>query len=369
MNKKMERDISMTAAPWGGELAPSWARLIETAFFEDIQDVGDITTDAVFNNGQARPSGTTENGNPGKADAEHLHTKTHAFPQGNSGYEDNNGIRSPPHNGEPCHRNSGYEDNNGNQGTYYLVAKQDGVLCGAVMFIRSFEYIDASCRLRFHFADGDILKSGDIVATVQGSIHSMLKAERTALNFISHLSGIATLTRSYVDAAKASGNARIMDTRKTLPGWRSLQKYAVRCGGGTNHRMGLYDMVMIKDNHIDGAGGITPAVLKVRQCWGDRFKVEVETRNLQEVQEALDAGVDVIMLDNMDETAMKEAVGIIAGRAATEASGNMNLERIPSVAGTGVDAISVGALTHSAPVFDFSFRKRGALFDSNGIYC
>lgn len=273
----------------------SKTKLIEMAFFEDLQDIGDVTSDAVFDN---------------KKDA------------------------------------------------YHLRAKQDGILCGVDMFIRSFKYIDATCKVECYHKDGDTLKSGDIVAAVEGSINSLLRAERTALNFISHLSGIATQTRSYVDAAAGSGKTRILDTRKTLPGWRKLQKYAVKCGGGTNHRMGLHDMVMIKDNHIDGAGGIDKAVERVRQRWGNRFKVEVETRNLEEVKEALHAGVDVIMLDNMEDTLMKKCVEIIAGRAETEASGNMTLARIPQVSRTGVDYISVGALTHSVPVFDFSFQKR-----------
>ena len=268
--------------------------LVKMAFLEDLRDMGDITSDAVFDDRKDR---------------------------------------------------------------YRLVAKQTGVLCGVEMFVRSFQYVDRACTLTLHYEDGSSLAKGDIVADVHGPIVSLLKAERTALNFISHLSGIATQTRLFVDAASAAGSAEILDTRKTLPGWRRLQKYAVKCGGGTNHRMGLYDMVMIKDNHIDGAGSIETAVKKVRQRWGSRFRVEVETRNLEEVEAALVAGVDVIMLDNMEIAAMKEAVTRIAGRAKTEASGNMTLERIPQVSQTGVDYISVGALTHSVQAFDFSFQK------------
>ncbi len=152
------------------------------------------------------------------------------------------------------------------------------------------------------------MKTGEVIAEIKGPICSLLKGERTALNFISHLSGVATQTRSFVNAAAIGGEAQILDTRKTLPGWRLLQKYAVTCGGGVNHRMGLHDMVMIKDNHIDGAGGIDKAVEKVRHRWENQFKVEVETRNLNEVRQALQVGVDMIMLDNMEISVMKEAV-------------------------------------------------------------
>lgn len=286
LNEKSVTGIIHKITPYSG------TKLIEMSFFEDLQEIGDVTSDAIFD-----------------------HEKD----------------------------------------IYHLMAKQDGILCGVDIFIRSFQYLDATCEVEFYYKDGDSLKNGDTVALVKGSIRSLLKAERTALNFISHLSGIATQTRSYVDAA--SGKTKILDTRKTLPGWRELQKYAVRCGGGTNHRMGLHDMVMIKDNHIDGAGGITKAVDKIRKQWGSRFRIEVETRNLEEVQEALVAGVDVIMLDNMEVPLMKKAVGLIAGHAQTEASGNMTLDRIAQVATTGVDYISIGALTHSVPVFDFSFKK------------
>ncbi|MFK5954278.1 MAG: carboxylating nicotinate-nucleotide diphosphorylase [Desulfobacterium sp.] len=238
---------------------------------------------------------------------------------------------------------------------YWLVAKQTGILCGVDCFEKAFAHTDETCGIKWVFTDGDSLKSGDKVARISGSIQSILRAERVALNFISHLSGIATRTREYVNAL--SGKTKLLDTRKTLPGWRNLQKYAVTCGGGTNHRMGLHDMVMIKDNHVDGAGGITAAVNKVRDKWGTKFKVEVETRNLGEVSEALSAGADVIMLDNMDISTMTRAVALINGRAETEASGNMDLSRMGPVSGTGVDYISVGALTHSVTVFDFSIKK------------
>jgi nicotinate-nucleotide pyrophosphorylase (carboxylating) len=238
---------------------------------------------------------------------------------------------------------------------YWLVAKETGILCGVDCFEKAFAYIDETCQIKWFFTDGERLRSGDGVARISGSIRSILRAERVALNFISHLSGIATRTREYV--SELSGKTKLLDTRKTLPGWRTLQKYAVTCGGGINHRMGLHDMVMIKDNHVDGAGGITAAVNKVRRKWGNQFKVEVEARNLREVTEAISAGADVIMLDNMDIPTMTRAVALINGRAETEASGNMNLSRMGPVSLTGVDYISVGALTHSVTVFDFSIKK------------
>ena len=268
--------------------------LIHMAFFEDLQSIGDVTSNAIFDE---------------------------------------------------------------QRDTYHLVAKQDGILCGRHLFAQSFHTIDTTCQVTFHFQDGDALTTGQIVADVEGPVRSLLTSERIALNFISHLSGISTQTKTYVDAAAASGNATILDTRKTLPGWRKLQKYAVKCGGGSNHRFGLYDMVLIKDNHIDGAGGIIKAVKKVRRRWKNRFRIEVETRNLDEVAEALHAGADVIMLDNMEERQIKKAVEFIDGRAEVEASGNMTIERIRRISATGVDSISVGTLTHSAPVFDFSFKK------------
>ncbi|MBF0411907.1 MAG: carboxylating nicotinate-nucleotide diphosphorylase [Desulfamplus sp.] len=282
-------------------------KLLEMAFEEDLGDLGDITTDAVFTDSRTD--------------------------------------------------------------TYWLIAKQDGVLCGADIFTRAFSYVDKKysdkisinreSQIEFYFSDGDTLKKGQKVAKIDGSINTLLKGERVALNFISHLSGIATEVRKWTDLISSISNnkTKILDTRKTLPGWRQLQKYAVKCGGGTNHRMGLYDMVMIKDNHTDGIGSITKAVEKVRSKWGDKFKIEVETRTLQEVQEALDSNVDIIMLDNMDIGTMKEAVKIVNGKAATEASGNMTLDRIKEVAQTDVDYISVGSLTHSVTAFDFSLRK------------
>ncbi|HOP65251.1 MAG TPA: carboxylating nicotinate-nucleotide diphosphorylase [Spirochaetota bacterium] len=239
--------------------------------------------------------------------------------------------------------------------SFKLVAKEDGVLCGISVFSGVMNIVDSTIKITEHFKDRDSISKGDIIADISGPVISILKAERTALNFLSHLSAIATKTSRFVDAA--GGKVRILDTRKTIPGYRELQKYAVRCGGGENHRMGLHDMVMIKDNHTDAAGGITNAVKRIREKWGNRFSVEVETRNIKEVEEALEAGADRIMLDNMSNEEMKEAVDFIAGRAETEASGNMTLERIKGVAETGVDYISFGELTNSIKAFDFSLKE------------
>lgn len=242
------------------------------------------------------------------------------------------------------------------QAEYWLIAKADGVICGLDVGRKVLQAVDANIGFESEVTDGDTVTSGQEIGRINGPVVSILKAERTFINFISHLSGIATATARFVEAA--NGKVTILDTRKTLPGWRNLQKYAVKCGGGSNHRMGLYDMVMIKDNHVDEAGGVAEAIERVRDKWGDRYRVEVETRTLKEVIEAVEAGADVIMLDNMDNTTMHQAVALIGGRAKTEASGNMTVERVAGVSTTGVDYISVGALTHSVIALDFSLRKR-----------
>ena len=242
------------------------------------------------------------------------------------------------------------------ESNYKLFAKDSGILCGIDLFQEVFHTLDKDVKFELFFTDGNKINKGDLIANISGKVLSMLQAERVALNFLSNLSAIATKTNKFVQAAE--GKCKILDTRKTLPGYRKLQKYAVKCGGGENHRMGLYDMVMIKDNHHDAAGGITNAVQKVRSKWQNRFKIEVETRNLEEVKEAIECGVDIIMLDNMSNEEMKKCVDYIAGRALVEASGNMNLQRIADVAETGVDYISVGALTHTVEAFDFSLRKK-----------
>lgn len=266
-------------------------RLIEMALFEDLRASGDVTADAIF-------------------------------------------------------RNENF--------SYRLVAKESGILCGIDIFTRVMLTVDPRIELSCSYRDRDSVKKGDIIADVSGPVKSVLIAERTALNLLSHLSGIATRTSLFV--AETGGRCVILDTRKTLPGYREIQKYAVRCGGGSNHRMGLYDMVMIKDNHSDAAGGIAAAVAKIRSVYGSTFRVEVEVRNTEEVMQAVEAGADRIMLDNMSTAEMKKSVNLIAHRAETEASGNMTLERIGEVSMTGVDYISVGELTHSVRAFDFSLK-------------
>ncbi len=238
--------------------------------------------------------------------------------------------------------------------TFSIVSKDTGILCGIEVVMDVFKEVDSGISVNFLKNDGDELSPGTLVAAISGKVRSILTAERTALNFLSHLSGIATKTHTYTLIAKG---AVILDTRKTIPGLRKLEKYAVSCGGGQNHRMGLYDMVMIKDNHIDAAGGIPQAVQRIRDMWSNTYKIEVEARTLEEVRLALDSGADRIMLDNMSLRMMKEAVHIVGGKAETEASGNVTLEKISSIADTGVDFISVGGLTHTITAFDFSLRK------------
>lgn len=244
--------------------------------------------------------------------------------------------------------------------TAALVSKDSGVLAGEAVFGSVFRRVDPSVRVSFLLHDGADLSPGDTVAAISGSALSVLSAERTAIDFIAFLSGIATSARRFCRLAAQGGRAVILDTRKTLPGYRALSKYAVSVGGGTNHRMGLHDMILIKDNHIDSAGGIPRAVERARARWGRKYTVEVECRSLGEVEDALKARADIIMLDNMAVEDMREAVQRVGGRAKTEASGNMTEERIPQVSAAGVDFISVGKLTHSVTSFDFSLQvKRG----------
>ena len=237
----------------------------------------------------------------------------------------------------------------------YFVAKADGVLCGAEIAMRVFELLDDQFTYTLHKKDGDVVKNGDLIAEFKGRTVKLLKGERTALNLIQHMSGIATLTNECVKQTEGT-RATIADTRKTLPGLRSLQKYAVTCGGGRNHRYNLSDCAMLKDNHIDAKGGITAAVMALRDKIGHTVKIEVETRTLAEVEEAVSVGADIIMLDNMDNETMKRAVEIVDGKALLEASGNLTKERIKSVAELGVDILSIGALTHSVTAFDISMK-------------
>lgn len=237
----------------------------------------------------------------------------------------------------------------------YFVAKDDGVVCGIEIAMRVFELLDNTVSYEILKKDGDAVVRGDIIATMKGSAAALLKGERTALNLLQHLSGIATATNKCVKLCEGT-NASVAETRKTLPGLRALQKYAVTVGGGKNHRFNLSDAAMLKDNHIDACGGIMNAVKKLRSKTGHMLKIEVEVRDFNELDLALKAGADVIMLDNMSCEQMTEAVKIIGGRAKTEASGNITLQNIAEVAKTGVDVISLGALTHSVKAFDISMK-------------
>jgi len=236
-----------------------------------------------------------------------------------------------------------------------LIAKSPCVVAGLALAQEVCRQVDVRIAWTSHCADGDRLKAGDVLATADGPAAGLLAAERTMLNLLQHLSGIATLTRAYVDATE--GRLTILDTRKTLPTLRALEKYAVRCGGGTNHRFGLFDGALIKDNHIHVAGSIQEAVRRMRAAQGaagTSLPIEVETQSLAQVREALEAGADIIMLDNLGVEAMRTAVALIAGQARIEISGGVSLERMPELSTLGADVVSVGALTHSAPAADIS---------------
>ncbi|MDE7137012.1 MAG: carboxylating nicotinate-nucleotide diphosphorylase [Ruminococcus sp.] len=237
----------------------------------------------------------------------------------------------------------------------YYVAKDTGVMCGIEVAKRVFELAGGDVDFKILMKDGTKVKKGDIIAELEGSTLTLLKGERTALNLLQHMSGIATATNKCVELV-AGTRASVTDTRKTLPGLRALQKYSVTVGGGKNHRFNLSDAAMLKDNHIDAYGGITPAVTALREKIGHTVKIEVEVRTLDELKEALDNKVEIIMLDNMTNDDMKKSVEITDGRALLEASGNVTAENIRSVAETGVDIISLGALTHSVKCFDISMK-------------
>ena len=236
-----------------------------------------------------------------------------------------------------------------------IVAKQGLVIAGLQVAEKVFNLLDPQMGFKALYADGDRIANGSTVAEITGSSAALLKGERTALNFLQRLSGIATQTRAFVGEI-AGTSVKLVDTRKTTPGWRVLEKYAVRAGGGHNHRMGLYDGVLIKDNHIAVSGGIAKAVKKVKQAISHLVKVEVEAASIDEVKAALAAGADIIMLDNMDLEQIRQAVHIIDNTSLVEVSGNVTRERLSSLAGTGVDLISIGALTHSAVAVDLSMR-------------
>ena len=244
------------------------------------------------------------------------------------------------------------------KGRAQVIAKDDFVLAGMDVFEETFRLLDENIKVKKIINDGGRAKKGNIIAEVSGSLFYMLQAERVALNLLQRMSGIATLAAKYMEAVRGT-KAKILDTRKTVPGLRILDKMAVRFGGGSNHRTGLYDGVLIKDNHIEVAGGIAAAVKAQRKRLPHTLKIEVETKNMQEVKEALNGGVDIIMLDNMTVPAMKKAVTLIAGRALVEASGNVTLQNVAVIAATGVDLISVGELTHSVRAADISLKITG----------
>ena len=240
-----------------------------------------------------------------------------------------------------------------------IKAKQNGVVAGLDVAAGVFHSLDETVRLSANVTEGSKVESGTVVATISGAARTVLTGERTALNFLGRMSGIATLTRQFVDQI-AGTSARILDTRKTAPGLRAIDKLAVRRGGGHNHRFGLYDMILIKDNHIDHAGSIARAVELARAA-GEQLEIEVETRTLENVKDAIALGVSRILLDNMSVEMMREAVEETRGRAILEASGNVTLASVRQIAETGVDFISVGELTHSARVFDFSLLVQNRL--------
>lgn len=240
-----------------------------------------------------------------------------------------------------------------------LIAKEKGILCGMEIFSMVYECIDREVKLEAYSTDGDLVDSGQLIAQIRGPIASILKGERLGLNLLQRLSGIATMANQYREILEGYSTI-VVDTRKTTPGLRSLEKYAVRVGGCVNHRYSLSDAVLIKDNHIAGAGGIKQAVCKAKESIAHTMKIEVEVENLVELQEAIDADVDIIMLDNMDTETMKKAVETVRSSVRPnirlEASGNMTAQRLIEVAKTGVDLISVGALTHSVKALDISLK-------------
>ncbi len=241
------------------------------------------------------------------------------------------------------------------EGSAQFIAKADGVLCGLDVALRVFEILQPDFKAEVFKKDGDVLNKGDIIAKVYGKTKNILKGERTALNLIQHMSGVATATNKAVKIIEGT-KATIADTRKTLPGLRPIEKYAVTVGGGRNHRYNLSDCAMLKDNHVDAGGGITNAVKTLKAKLGHTVKIELEVRNLQELREALEAQVDIIMLDNMSCEDMKKAVEITDGRAKLEASGGITDETLYDIAQTGVDIISMGAITHSVKAFDISLK-------------
>lgn len=242
------------------------------------------------------------------------------------------------------------------QGRADLICKQDGIICGLDVFERTFLLLDSSSRFERNFNDGDRVKKGDLLGVIYGDVKAILSGERTGLNYLQRMSGIATMTREYMDQLEGYDTV-LLDTRKTTPNMRPFEKEAVRVGGATNHRYNLSDGVLLKDNHIGAAGSVTNAIKMAKAYAPFVRKIEIETETLEQVQEAIDAGADIIMLDNMDNDTMRKAVAMIDGRAQTECSGNVTKARLKEIAEIGVDFVSCGALTHSAPIMDISLKN------------
>jgi len=242
------------------------------------------------------------------------------------------------------------------QGKADLICKDDGIICGLDIFARTFKILDETSRFESNFKDGDVVKKGDLLGVIYGDIKAILSGERTGLNYLQRMSGIATITREYMNELEGYSTT-LLDTRKTTPNMRPFEKYAVTVGGATNHRYNLSDGVLLKDNHIGAAGSITKAIEMAKAYAPFVRKIEIETETLEQVEEAVNAGADIIMLDNMDNDTMKKAVEFIAGRAQTECSGNVTKKRLKEIAELGVDFVSCGALTHSAPILDVSLKN------------
>ncbi|MBD5095590.1 MAG: carboxylating nicotinate-nucleotide diphosphorylase [Lachnospiraceae bacterium] len=241
-------------------------------------------------------------------------------------------------------------------GSAQLICKQDGIICGLEVFKRTFELLDDKAVFETDVKDGDFVKNGQVIGVIKGDIRALLSGERTGLNYLQRMSGIATFTNSLIKEIEGK-KTKLLDTRKTTPNMRPFEKYAVKVGGGTNHRYNLSDGILIKDNHIGAAGSITKAVSMAKEYAPFVRKIEVEVETLEQLDEALDAGADIIMLDNMDNDTMREAVRRVAGKAETECSGNVTKERLAEIADIGVDYVSAGALTHSAPIMDISLKN------------
>ena len=246
------------------------------------------------------------------------------------------------------------------KGTVDLIAKEDGIIAGLDVYARVFQILDEKTEISFNFKDGDAVKKGDLLGTVTGDIRVLLSGERVALNYLQRMSGIATYTKQVSKLLEGS-KVTLLDTRKTTPNCRVVEKYAVRIGGGCNHRYNLSDGVLLKDNHIGAAGSVAKAVAMAKEYAPFVRKIEIEVETMEQVKEAVEAGADIIMLDNMTPEMMKEAVELIAGRAQTECSGNITKENIAKILETGVDFVSSGALTHSAPILDISMKDLHAI--------